>query len=434
MKRHFYLLIVASFCLFVAGCASPQKFDRKFTIAVIPDTQNYVDFLRQKDEGFGIDGADIFIEQMQYIANNTVSQGGEIEFVTSVGDVWQNFDRVIEPAHYARGMRQVPFSKQTKKRIANRPVAEINIAVADFEIPLAKRGYDFIAQTGVPFSVVPGNHDYDTWWAVKPLLSEQGQAATMTAAQLRPQVHLGGYKAFNSVFGPDSHYFKDKPWYIASYNGGVNSVQIFNAGGYQFLHFGFEMQPGDDVLEWAQSIIDRYPGLPTMMSTHDYLNKNGERMSNMKLAAADPDWHNSAEDVWNEFIRGNSQIFMVLNGHVPGQATRVDKNDADHNVYQLLADYQGRHMTAIPPLPFSGAKMLGDGWMRLMNFDFSGEIPSINVRTYSTYYKKYSIDMPEYADWYRDFEQPEMTAEEFNAADHFTLELDDFKIRFGDPT
>ena len=108
-------------------------------------------------------------------------------------------------------------------------------------------------------------------------------------------------------------------------------------------------------------------------------------------------------------------------------------NDADYYVYQLLSDYQGRHMAAIPPLPRSGAKMLGDGWMRLMNFDFSGEVPVINVRTYSTYYKKYSNEIAEYADWYRDLEQPDMTDEEFNAADHFTLELVDFKARFGEP-
>ncbi len=433
MKKHLMLLMASGLGHFAWGCDAPVEIDDKFTIAVIPDTQNYLDYVRQKDEGFGIDGADLFVEQMQFIADNTTARGGEIEFVTSVGDVWQNFDRTIDPAHYERGMRQIPFSERTLTRILNRPSEEIVAAVANFEVPMAKRGYDMVSETGVPFSVVPGNHDYDTWWAINLLADPSNPDAEITEDAIQPAVHIGGYNTFNSVFGPESHYFKDKSWYISSYNGGANSAQIFEAGGYKFLHFGFEMQPGDDVLDWAQTVIDLYPDLPTMISTHDFLNNDGERMSNMALAATDPDWHNSAEDVWNDFIRINRQIFMVLNGHVPGQETRIDKNDAGYYVYQLLSDYQGRHMTAIPPLPRSGTKMLGDGWMRLMNFDFSGEVPVINVRTYSTYYKKYSNEMPEYAGWYRDMEQPDMTDEEFNAADHFTLELVDFKTRFGGP-
>ncbi|MDG1708311.1 MAG: hypothetical protein P8H03_06080, partial [Emcibacteraceae bacterium] len=118
--------------------------------------------------------------------------------------------------------------------------------------------------------------------------------------------------------------------------------------------------------------------------------------------------------------------------HNQGQAYREDKNDFGHSVYQLLSDYQGRGQSAMPEL---GAEQLGisDGWMRLMNFDFSGEMPIIDIRTYSTYYQKYSIEMPEYVSWYRDLEQPNMTDQEFIDADHFTIELGDFKQRFGEP-
>lgn len=428
IKKYF---AISLFILF--GCDTAPEIDQQFTIAVIPDTQNYLDYVRQKNEGFGIDGADIFIEQMEYIAANTSARGGEIDFVTSVGDVWQNFDRVIDPDHYDRGMRQIPFPEASKRRMLQRPVEEIRERVANFEVPMAKRGYDIIAETGVPFSVVPGNHDYDTWWRANPFPEDPDALARIEAEQVETKTHIGGYNTFNGAFGPNSHYFMGKNWYISSYNGGVNSAQIFEAGGYKFLHFGFEMQAGDDVLSWAQSIIDQNPGLPTIMSTHDFLNPRGERSSGMDLATPDPDWHNNAEDVWNEFIKGNDQIFMILSGHQLGQATRIDQNKAGYNVYQLLSDYQGRHMTAIPPLPISGDKMLGDGWMRLMNFDMSGAVPKLNVRTYSTFFKKYSIEMPEYASWYKRVENSEMTDEEFNAADHFTIELGDFKERFGEP-
>lgn len=61
--------------------------DTAFTIAVIPDTQNYLDFTHQTAEGFPFDASELFLEQMAYIAENLESEGGEIAFVTSLGDV-----------------------------------------------------------------------------------------------------------------------------------------------------------------------------------------------------------------------------------------------------------------------------------------------------------------------------------------------------------
>ena len=63
--------------------ASPHS--QTFTIAVIPDTQNYLDYKHQADEGFALDGSDLFIAQMQ-----DISRREDVAFVASVGDVWQH--------------------------------------------------------------------------------------------------------------------------------------------------------------------------------------------------------------------------------------------------------------------------------------------------------------------------------------------------------
>jgi len=68
-----------------------------------------------------------------------------------------------------------------------------------------------------------------------------------------------------------------------------------------------------------------------------------------------------------------------------------------------------------------------------MDFDMRGYVPTLNVWTYSTYYNKYSYKIAEYARWHREREQPNMSDEEFNAADHFTINLTNFKKRFGEP-
>ena len=194
------------------------------------------------------------------------------------------------------------------------------------------------------------------------------------------------------------------------------------------------MQAGQAVIDWAQSIIDANPGLPTLMTTHDFIMPDGERKARawIDLASIDPTQHLGAEQIWQSFLSKNDQIFMIFCGHYQGQAYRADKNDFGNNVYQLLSNYQGRGKSA-KPKPGEQQPGLSDGWLRLINFDFSGDVPVVNIRTYSTFYKKYSNEIPEYSDWYRELEHPEMTDEEFNAADHFTLRLDDFKLRFGDP-
>ncbi|MBW1881893.1 MAG: serine/threonine protein phosphatase, partial [Deltaproteobacteria bacterium] len=54
-------------------------------------------------------------------------------------------------------------------------------------------------------------------------------------------------------------FFADKDWYKASFRGGANSAQVFEAGGYRFLHLALEMAADDEVVAWAQSVIDAHP-------------------------------------------------------------------------------------------------------------------------------------------------------------------------------
>ena len=237
------------------------------------------------------------------------------------------------------------------------------------------------------------------------------------------------------VFGNDSKFFADKEWYVASFRGGANSAQVFSAGEYQFLHLALEMQPGDEVLAWAKQVVAAHPGLPTIVATHDYLNPQGERIyRSSELATDDPEYHNSREDLWQQFIRKTDQIFMVLCGHQGGQALRIDENDYGHAVYQVLSDFQERGQAGLDAgqAMGSGGKVtsIGDGWLREMAFHIYDDKPRIDIRTYSSHYDAYSSELATYAEWYKENEQPEMTDDEFAAADEFTIELSDFHSRY----
>ncbi len=412
-------LVAALLCVSALGC-SPEKTildTEPFTIIVLPDTQHELNFQRQKAQGFAIDSSELFIGQMRYVAGQATANGGNLVFVSSVGDVWEHATDGWESGHASRGIVAEPG---TTHRNINRD------GVFDVEIPKAVEGYTLLSNAGVPFGVAPGNHDYDAWWSV---------AGSEIGANGRAPAHIGGLDNFRGVFGNDSEFFADEEWYVASFRGGANSAQIFSAGGYQFLHLALEMQPGDEVLAWAEQIVAAHPGLPTIVATHDYLNPQGERNYHaMELAADDPEYHNSREDMWQEFIRKTDQIFMVLCGHQPGQALRVDENDYGHAVYQVLSNYQKRGQAGLDagqPLGRGGSiSSIGDGWLREMTFHIYDDKPRIDIRTYSSHYDAYSSELATYAKWYKENEQPEMSDAEFAQADEFTIELSDFHSRF----
>lgn len=413
--------------LLLCACQPDNKNNKaSFTLAVIPDTQNYIDFRHQKAEGFEVDGSELFIQQMRFVAERSAANGGDIAFVASVGDVWQHQTKTIDAGHQQRGINIEPDpilgrrSKRTEQ-------------VLTIELPTAIEGYRIISQAGLPFGVAPGNHDYDATWSVAgypPNRSKKFSELERTVEDFGI-LHVGGLDNFRTVFGDNTGFFKDKPWYIASYKGGANSAQKFAAGGYDFLHFALEMQPGDDVLRWVETVLAENPGLPTIITTHDYLSVSGERFPYpvSDLALVDPDFHNSAEQLWQKLISRHDQIFLVLCGHQYGQSYRIDKNIKGNPVYQILADYQGRGQAGLD----AGRTRLvglGDGWLRLMRFDFATKPATITIKTFSSHYEQYSSDMDKYADWYKIREQPELSDEEFYATDNFVISLDGFTSRF----
>jgi hypothetical protein len=94
------------------------------------------------------------------------------------------------------------------------------------EMPKAHEALSLIAGK-VPISVAPGNHDYDAMWtdANHPPSANPDPHDLATLGMLHP----GGLDNFRSVFGANSVFFKDKPWYVEYNDGGADSAQIFEA-------------------------------------------------------------------------------------------------------------------------------------------------------------------------------------------------------------
>ena len=320
-----------------------------FTIAVISDTQNYSDATYPQPAS-----RNNFIAQTQYLANNMNDM--KLAFVTHVGDVVQHGD----------GTNGTPGNTSYG---------------AGAEWDNAVMAMDILDTTEVPFGMCLGNHDYDNY---------------SYASGSRPLVSSVMWQKY---FSSGSKYFAGKPWYGGAsdnltFDPGLSSYQTFCAGGKKFLHISLEMEAGAPALAWAQGVINAHPGYATIVTTHSFLSPPADSDSRLPYAVAatrntagylnnSPGGWNGAQGIWDNFIKLNDQIFMVLCGHSWGatdsngdskaENIRVDNNVSGDPVYQILSDYQGNTR--------AGSKG-GDGWFRFMEFDM--DTNSIHCYTYST--------------------------------------------------
>lgn len=349
--------LVSLFAVSLLALAAPAQAE-KFTIAVVPDMQNYNDVTLPQPRG-----QEEAAKEIQYIVDSRAEKS--TAFVTFMGDITQHGDGQfrVKDAGQPDGFRYYDTRGEWDNAIR---------AIA----PLGK--------SGLPFGMVPGNHDYDniSWW----------DGAGSPGAS-RP---LAGGRTWDYYFGPHSRLFAGKDWYGGAY--GMNSYQLFSAAGKRFLHIAFEMEPTIADLDWAQKLIDANPGLPVIFSTHEWLRPHDpastDRSNDHQSYFPGADDHQTPDQVWDRFVRKNPAIFLILAGHnwTPtvngmshGENLRIDKNDAGYPVYQVQQDYQGE---TIGPDGQPGSVNGGGGWLRFVEFDTAAR--KMHFYTYSVLQGRYA--------------------------------------------
>lgn len=188
-----------------------------------------------------------------------------------------------------------------------------------------------LAQEELPFSIVRGNHDDPTFFLANLPVSEMAK----------------------------------KSWFVAADPSGLTQAQVFRVEDACFLHIGFQKDPTGQELAWANDLLARpeLQGLPVIVSTHDYIDGSGQSAT--------------GRIIWEQFVKDNPMVFMVLNGHTHTEYALVNHNEANRPVYQMLSDYQDRANA-------------GNGLMRLVTID---PIHSkILVKTFSPYYNQQTAE------------------------------------------
>jgi hypothetical protein len=272
-----------------------------FTIAVLPDTQFYAK-----------EHPDTFRAQVNWIIANRIPHN--IVYVAHVGDVVDSHNALPQWLNATNALY----------RLGN---------------PLLTGLRD-----GIPFGIVPGNHDH----------AGPGEA-----------------KFYNQYFGVSR--FDKKPWYGGHFRSDNNNhFDRFSAGGMDFLVVfvdyrapkkgskeTIDFSPEDS---WADSILKSNPSRRAILVTHSAVNAKSA-------------FTQHGQELYDR-LKHNPNLFLILCGHVAGEGRRCDTFEG-RAIHSCLADYQKEP---------NG----GNGWLRL--YRFSPAHNCIRVTTYSPTLDKWRTD------------------------------------------
>ncbi|WP_158408042.1 LamG-like jellyroll fold domain-containing protein [Corynebacterium epidermidicanis] len=262
------------------------------TVAILPDTQFYSRYGAAENDQYSLQFPTLpnpFDAQTQWIVENQDDLG--ISMTQHLGDV---VDQVTYPGQWA---------------VASRAMGKLDDA-------------------GVPYAVIPGNHDClscDPWSAA-------------------PVDMFGSYQQNFPV----SRQAKSSTFQAASPSG-LSNAHKFAVAGVPMMSVNLPWEAGDEEIQWAEGVLEANPNVPTILTSHQIINID---------ASGDPLSTPFGEKLWDRLINNNPQVFLTYNGHHHGATNRVLKNAAGLPVFQQLIDYQ---------MAYQG----GNGEMALVEFDFT---------------------------------------------------------------
>lgn len=297
--------------------------DPSFTIALIPDTQNY----HEGSSGFEADHVNSCIThtqknttltcQLQWILENRAVRN--IRVAIHLGDITD-----------ANGSNSSDAYKAWE-------------ATSD--------AYALLDRDGLTYSVVPGNHDHRR-------VTIEGEPVLLRDVQ-----------DFEWFFPPSRF---STTWYADSFpkvpRANRNNAVRFGAGQLKFLVISLDFAPEKDAACWADSLARALPDHHLIVATHCYqarspLNPDSSRVPKHQPCTIDYNIVGmDGDDLWDELISLHSNIAMIVSGHVQAGASFAQRTSlaSGRPVDEILVDYQDEK--------FAGRKH-GAGWIRLIELD-----------------------------------------------------------------
>lgn len=226
---------------------------------------------------------------------------------------------------------------------------------ATHEFDIADNCLAVIDEAEIPLLLAAGNHDYDSPIGIDiihPNPEEEGRSLTV----------------YNEYFGMNR--LENKEWYVQSYEPEQTENSCYSIGNMMILLL--EYGPRDEVLHWAQQMVEKNPEKKFIIITHSYMYHDGERTSGHSdhnpIHSPETADGNDGEMIWQKFIKHHANIIAVFSGHhVPKNASyRVDEAVHHNKIVQSFQNWQEEE--------YGGA-----GRMRLVQYDETRNIISAKV-------------------------------------------------------
>jgi hypothetical protein len=172
--------------------------------------------------------------------------------------------------------------------------------------------FDKLDRAGVAYSVLAGNHD------VPGGTTDQR-----------------GDTPYLQTFGP--HRFAHSPSFGGATPDGYNTFHTFRAAGRQWLVLAMDWRPSAGGIAWARQVVAAHPHSPVILTTHEIVGAYDDGTA---------DFSGFGQQLWDQLINGNDQIFLTLNGHYWPSGRTVRTNAAGHHVHLHITNYPDFEITA----------------------------------------------------------------------------------------
>lgn len=177
----------------------------------------------------------------------------------------------------------------------------------------AKKGFDYINESNIPFIPMLGNHD--------------------------------SVEMFNEYVKYDD--YKDKPYFGGSYKKGIleHFYWFVSANNREYLVLSLGWGPSQEVLNWFSDVIERNKNKNVIIASHALMHRNGKPLQkdHMFSITSYEGYENNPEgfEIWEHFKK-HDNVILTLSGHISTSDISIY---TENEVPSLLFDNQDEDKT-----------------------------------------------------------------------------------------
>jgi len=223
----------------------------------------------------------------------------------------------------------------------------------------ASQRIQFVSHVG---DIINRNEAWDEWAIAKSqMMKLRGKIPFGISVGNHDMTSSGDSTNFQTTF--PASLFEDFDWYAGQLKNNANSYQLFEVDGYRFLWLHIECNAPDDVLDWANGVLQKHSDRRAVVTTHMYLGPEDKPTTGQGYVddpTARMKWHkthgengNTPQQMWDKCFSLHSNLFLICCGDQSRtQAMCLSPQGVHGNtVHECLSDYRGGNLRLMRFIP-----------------------------------------------------------------------------------